>query len=108
MPQGSNLGPLFFLIMINDLPESIRNSQCALFADDFKLYKEIKTQDDVTLLQSDIDRVFEWSLANKLSFNVDKCFIMSLTRKKYKIISEYTINNTNWNRKKESRDLVLY
>jgi hypothetical protein len=52
VPQGTVLGPLFFLCHINDLPDCVK-SQTRLFADDCLLYREIKTQQDHITLQQD-------------------------------------------------------
>ena len=53
IPQGSVLGPTLFVIFINDLPNTIKNC-CKLFADDTKLYRAIKTEEDTVSLQDDI------------------------------------------------------
>ncbi|CAH2087234.1 unnamed protein product [Euphydryas editha] len=57
--QGSNLGPLQFIIMINDLPEVVCESTCLLFADDLKLVREIGDISDHAKLQHDIDKVIK-------------------------------------------------
>ena len=56
IPQGSVLGPILFVIFINDLPFAIKNC-CKLFADDTKLYR---TEDDTTSMQDDIKRLVNW------------------------------------------------
>jgi len=72
IPQGSVLGPTLFLVYINDLPEVVSNI-VKLFADDTKIYREIKGPDDVNSIQSDLDRLAEWSDEWLLRFNASKC-----------------------------------
>ena len=72
VPQGSILGPLLFLIYINDLPSAISSSNLLLFADDAKCYKTIHNPLDRRLLQSDLDLLTDWSHANHLVFKTSK------------------------------------
>ncbi|CAH2239452.1 jg24388, partial [Pararge aegeria aegeria] len=58
--QGSNLGPLQFILMINDLPQVIQDCKCWLFADDLKLSRTVDDGNDCTRMQQDIDRVVKW------------------------------------------------
>lgn len=103
--QGSNLGPLQFVIMINDLPEVLRESQCLLFADDLKIVREIRDVSDCYGLQEDIDRVVQWSLENKLHFNVSKCSSISFTRSRNPVHHPYAIDGAMMERRIEVRDL---
>lgn len=64
--QGSNLGPLEFIIMVNDLPQVIKNSSCLLFADDLKMFLPINSAADCDTFQRDIDRVSHG--ANKINY----------------------------------------
>ena len=60
VPQGSSIGPLLFLIFVNDLPEWILNSM-RMFADDTKLWKKVKTDQDSAGLQDDLCNSMEWN-----------------------------------------------
>ena len=58
VPQGSVLGPLLFLLYINDLQEAVSYSKLNVFADDVALYKEIRSSVDCDLLQEDLNSVY--------------------------------------------------
>jgi len=59
--QGSVLGPLQFLIFMNDLEDEIRSSVLK-FADDTKIFREFKDNSDCDILQSDLDKLITWSI----------------------------------------------
>ena len=61
VPQGSSLGPLLFLLYINDIPSLIHFSKPFLFADDAKLLKIPKKLSDHSLLQQDLDQLYTWT-----------------------------------------------
>ncbi|KAG6452984.1 hypothetical protein O3G_MSEX007903 [Manduca sexta] len=92
VPQGSHLGPLFFLVFINDICDNI-DSKYKLFADDLKLYRTIKTTADIRTLQWDIDKIYRWCLQNNMHLNFDKCHFIKFSRKKNTFIANYTIHN---------------
>lgn len=75
IPQGSVLGPILFVAFINDLPDCV-NSSCEIFADDTKLFRGIKTESDVKILQEDLYKLSEWSKKWQLKFNADKCKVL--------------------------------
>ena len=81
VPQGTVLGPLLFLIYINDLPESIK-CKIGLFADDSIVYNNINSLDDCEALQKDLDELSLWSKVWDMEFNTDKCKVLSITNKK--------------------------
>ena len=69
VPQGSILGPLLFLIYINDLPNGL-NSNAKLFADDTPLFSVVHSiTDSANLLNSDLSKINEWALQWKMNFN---------------------------------------
>ena len=72
VPQGSVLGPLLFVIYVNDLPDVVQSS-VQLFADDTKIYRPVRQAADVLALQGDLDALVRWSSQWQLPFNTDKC-----------------------------------
>ena len=77
IPQGSVLGPLLFVVYINDLPEVVK-SNILLFADDINIFVQVKSIEDSLLLQRDIDALERWSTTWLLKFNIDKCHVLTL------------------------------
>ena len=72
IPQGSVIGPVLFVIYINDLPEIVKSS-AYLFADDTKIFKTIMDDSDKQVLQGDLENLTEWSNTWLLRFHPDKC-----------------------------------
>ena len=77
IPQGSVLGPLLFVLYINDLPDSVK-SQIFLFADDIKVFRPILSEKDSLELQNDINSLDEWTNKWLLKFNPDKCHVLRM------------------------------
>ena len=92
VPQGSILGPLLFLIFINDLPTSLSSSDLLLFADDAKCAHHISCLSDCLSLQFDLDHLTLWSEAWNLHFNKEKCVILRISRKQSPTLFNYHIS----------------
>jgi len=90
VPQGSILGPLLFLLYINDLPSTIE-CPMALYADDSKCYKQISSPADCISLQHDIDNMVEWSVTWMMKFNTSKCNVLTICRSKTPVLYDYEI-----------------
>ena len=69
VPQGSVLGPIFFIMYVNDIPDIVK-SNVWIFADDTKLFA---TTDQTITLQEDLDNLMKWAELWELTFNVIKC-----------------------------------
>ena len=72
VPQGAVLGPLLFLIFLNDINCCIQHSEISCFADDSRISKCISTTNYCTLLQEDLDNVIKWSKSNNMQLHEDK------------------------------------
>ncbi|CAB3987788.1 RNA-directed DNA polymerase from mobile element jockey, partial [Paramuricea clavata] len=108
VPQGSVLGPILFLIYINDIVEVVhRDSGMALYSDDSKCFKVIKSLNDSLLLQSDLDNLSSWSKSWNMDFNETKCAIVSFTRKHHPIIQSYSLNGSELRKVNEQKDLGI-
>ena len=75
VPQGSVLGPILFIIYINDLEAGVISS-ISKFADDTKVGGKALTTKDCEILQQDLNKITQWSEKWQMSFNVDKCKVM--------------------------------
>lgn len=94
VPQGTVLGPLLFLIYINDLPDRV-SSNVRIFADDTLLYRTISSPNDSLELQRDLDSLQDWEDKWLMSFNPEKCEVLRITNKKTIIPHDYSIHGQN-------------
>ena len=105
VPQGSVLGPILFLFYINDLVEGLE-CPILLFADDAKIYKEIKSQDDIDMLTRDMLKIENWSKKWLLTFNEEKCATMHVGKQNQK--ENYVLNNKILNKTVLEKDLGVF
>ena len=92
VPQGSVLGPLLFLLYINDLPENIQ-SQVRLFADDTAVYLTVTNMQDSQVLQSDLESLQHRERTWDMEFNPGKCQVIHITLSKSPVKSRYFMHN---------------
>jgi len=79
LPQGTVLGPLLFLLFINDLPDQVSPGTITrLFADDCLAYREIKSEGDQRTFQRDLEELSTWASKWGMRFNPFKCNIMRI------------------------------
>jgi hypothetical protein len=102
VPQGSVLGPVLFLLFVNDLPGAI-STKCKLFADDTKVYHPILSLLDYENLQNDINNLTMWSNQWLLGFNEDKCKVLHVGN--HNPCHNYFMNGKMLNSVCEEKDL---
>ena len=102
VPQGSVLGPLLFILFINDIDIGII-SKISKFADDTKLCREINKWEDAEILRNDLQRLYQWSLDWQMLFNTDKCSVLHMGKKNEKF--QYELGGMSIRDSEEERDL---
>ena len=108
VPQGSVLGPVFFIAYINDILLNMTNATGSIFADDTKVYAKVNTIEDARRLQNDLqDGPGEWAAENLMGFNVSKCKVVHYGRNNP--MCQYSLNGVTIEPAKEETDLgVLF
>ena len=102
VPQGSVLGPLLFLIFINDLDNGIVSKICK-FADDTKCGGAVGNDEEVSVLRSDLAKLTEWADTWQMKFNVDKCVVMHFGSQNNK--NDYEMDEHKLKKSASERDL---
>ena len=102
VPQGSVLGPILFLIFIDDLDDGL-SSAILKFADDTKIYGRVDCWEDRNRLQKDLERLVDWAEKWQMSFNVGKCKVMHLGR--HNLEWNYVMSQQRLKVVREERDL---
>ncbi len=103
IPQGSVLGPVCFLAVINRLPKAIKHASVKLFADDCKLYFRVKTDVDYLHLSEDLCSLFQWATENGLTLALAKTAIMHIGHSNPRY--SYSVQNTPLDEVDTVRDL---
>ncbi|CAB3994855.1 Hypothetical predicted protein, partial [Paramuricea clavata] len=108
VPQGSILGPLLFLIYVNDLPMSTsHDTTLSMFADDTKCHRHLRNFQDTIILQQDLDSVANWCNDWRMDLNQTKCVVMHFSRIAQPMITQYTISDTPVLQSSSQKDLGI-
>ena len=105
VPQGSILGPLLFLVFIDDLDRGMKSSVLK-FADDTKLFNRVNGLDDRDVLQRDLELATEWAGKWQMEFNVKKCKNMHIGPKNRQ--ADYVMGDHTLGMVEEEKDLGVY
>lgn len=92
VPQGSILGPLLFIIYINDIKKCFKKSKFLMYADDLKVFQAISTMDDCQSFQEDLDRLTVYCIENKLHLSIPKCNYIHFTKNNFIFNFNYNLN----------------
>ena len=104
IPQESVLGPILFVLYINELPSSV-DSEAYLFADDTKIFRIIDNIRDPEILQDDIKQLEKWSENWLLKFHPEKCKHIHMQRKKKPNAQKYKLLGNEIERVSEEKDI---
>ena len=108
VPQGSILGPMLFLLFANGLPGVVKSSHMVIFADDTKIFKAIKSQNNVTELQQDLDNISNWAISTNMVFNSTKSKVMRIRCMRNPIESTYMLCGSTLERINCEKDLGIW
>jgi hypothetical protein len=93
VPQGLLLGPLLFLVYINDFPQRVK-FKVKLFADETAIYLTISSTSQSEILQKDLNTLEHWSHEWDMEFNPSKGQVLYITRAKSPLDTKYYLHNT--------------
>ena len=104
VPQDTVLGPLLFLMFINDLPDTV-TSNTRRFADDCIIYRTVKSIQDCLQLQEDLRELATWKETWGMLFYPDKCNVLRITQARSPVFFDYSLKNQTLEAEKQSKYL---
>ena len=102
VPQGSVLGPILFIIYVNDMDNCV-SSNISKFADDTKIFHKASSSEDYDRLQNDLQRLIEWANLWQMEFNASKCKVLHFGSNNRGF--NYNINGVNLEAEVSEKDL---
>jgi hypothetical protein len=105
VPQGTHLGPLFFIWFVNEISRIFIHVRVLFNADDMKLFLPVRGFRDCLKFQSDLNRMAEWCEANALELNVGKCKSITFSRVRHPIKYSYMLGGIILDRVDSINDL---
>ena len=105
VPQESHLGPLLFLLYVQDLTLLLQDIDHSLYADDLKISCSVDREDDCLHLQQMLNSVAEWGNKNHLYLNSSKCQVISFNRTRRQTNYQYHLGDQPLQRVPKVRDL---
>ena len=89
VPQGSHIGPLLFILFINDITTWLPHGNVLMFADDLKIFMPVTDADSSAHLQFILTQLYNWCEINRLPPNIDKCSVVTFSRRSVPTVFEY-------------------
>ena len=105
VPQGSHLGPLLFILYVNDISFILKSIKILIYADDMKLFIEIQRMEDINAFKNEISVFYNWCKKSLLQLNVKKCMAIIFSRKHRTPHSIISLGNEIVKNHKVVRDL---
>ena len=104
VPQGSVLGPLLFIIFVNDIDDKIKTKMLK-FADDMQMVGMVGIQEEIDLSRKDLKNLVGWAREWQMLFNLDKCKVMHIGRNNE--MAKYEMNGKELIAVDEEKDLGI-
>lgn len=104
VPQGSHLGPLLFILYLNDVNKLLEGPRLS-YADDFKIFLKIAKPNDASFLQKQLLIFANWCDLNRMVLNAKKCAVVSFSRSQNPVFYDYSLSGERLSRESSMKDL---